>query len=36
MKFVPPTVRRLRRNLAQVAQTQPILPLLSEQFEAML
>lgn len=36
MKFVPPTVRRLRRNLAQVAQTQPILALLSEQFEAML
>ena len=36
MKFVPPTVRRLQRNLAQVAQTQPILPLLSEHFEAML
>lgn len=36
MKFVPPTVRRLRRNLAQVAQTRPILPLVNEQFEAML
>ena len=36
MKFVPPTVRRLQRNLAQVAQTKPILPLLSEHFEAML
>lgn len=35
MKFVPPTLRRLGRNLAQAAQTQPILPLLSEQFEAM-
>jgi len=35
MKFVPPTLRRLRRNLAQVAPTRPILPLLSEQFEAM-
>lgn len=36
MKFVPPTVRRLQRNLAQVAQTKKILPLLQEQFEAML
>jgi len=36
MKFVPPTVRRLQRNLARVAQTQAILPLLSEHFEAML
>jgi aminoglycoside/choline kinase family phosphotransferase len=36
MKFVPPTVRRLQRNLAQVAQTKPILPLLREHFEAML
>ena len=36
MKFVPPTVRRLQRNLAQVAQTQEILPLLDEHFEAML
>ena len=36
MKFVPPTVRRLKRNLARVAQTQTILPLLAEHFEAML
>lgn len=36
MKFVPPTVRRLQRNLAQVAQTEKILPLLREHFEAML
>jgi len=36
LKFVPPTVRRLRRNLAQVTQTQPILAFLSEHFEAML
>ncbi len=36
MKFVPPTVRRLKRNLAQTAQTQTLLPLLLEHFEAML
>jgi len=36
MKFVPPTVRRLQRNLAHVAQSQSILALLSEPFEAML
>jgi len=36
MKFVPPTVRRLQRNLAQTAQTKGILPLLNEHFEAML
>ena len=36
MKFVPPTVRRLKRNLAETAQTQSILPLLLEHFEAML
>jgi aminoglycoside/choline kinase family phosphotransferase len=36
MKFVPPTVRRLQRNLAKTAQTQSILPLLLEHFEAML
>jgi N-acetylmuramate 1-kinase len=35
MKFVPPTVRRLKRNLAQVAQTRTVLPLLEEHFEAM-
>ncbi len=36
MKFVPPTARRLQRNLARVAHTKQILPLLSEHFEAML
>ena len=35
MKFVPPTARRLERNLANVAQTQPVLELLREHFEAM-
>src|SRR5437867_5628454 len=35
MKFVPPTVRRLKRNLAQVAQARDVLPLLEEHFEAM-
>jgi aminoglycoside/choline kinase family phosphotransferase len=36
MKFIPPTVRRLQRNLARTARTQDILPLLAEHFEAML
>jgi hypothetical protein len=36
MKFVPPTVRRLKRNLARAQQTKAILPLLLEHFEAML
>ena len=36
MKFVPPTVRRLQRNLAQAPQTNNISPLLAEHFEAML
>jgi aminoglycoside/choline kinase family phosphotransferase len=36
MKFVPPTVRRLKRNLAHTAQTRALLPLLLEHFEAML
>lgn len=35
MKFVPPTVRRLRRNLAELSQTRNILPLLEEHLEAM-
>jgi N-acetylmuramate 1-kinase len=34
-KFIPPTVRRLARNLANIPQARPILPLLLEQFEAM-
>jgi aminoglycoside/choline kinase family phosphotransferase len=36
LKFVPPTARRLKRNLPRVAQTRGILPLLSEHLEAML
>jgi len=36
MKFVPPTVRRLKRNLPQTRQTASLLPLLLEDFEAML
>jgi aminoglycoside/choline kinase family phosphotransferase len=36
MKFVPPTARRLQRNLTQVEQTKTLLPLLAEHFEAML
>jgi aminoglycoside/choline kinase family phosphotransferase len=35
MKFVPPTVRRLRRNLAELPQTRNILALLEEHLEAM-
>jgi len=35
MKFVPPTARRLERNLANVAQTRPVLELLRAHFEAM-
>ena len=35
MKFVPSTVRRLKRNLASVPQTQAILNLLLDNFEAM-
>lgn len=36
MKFVPPTARRVQRNLTQVEQTKTLLPLLAEHFEAML
>jgi len=35
MKFVPPTARRLERNLATVAETRPVLELLREHLEAM-
>jgi aminoglycoside/choline kinase family phosphotransferase len=34
-KFIPPTVRRLIRNLDQTQQTKNILPLLRDQFEVM-
>jgi aminoglycoside/choline kinase family phosphotransferase len=36
MKFIPPTVRRLERNLANTAHARPVLPLLREELEAML
>jgi aminoglycoside/choline kinase family phosphotransferase len=36
MKFIPPTVRRLRRNLTRTDKTEHLLPLLEGQFEAML
>jgi aminoglycoside/choline kinase family phosphotransferase len=32
MKFVPPTLRRLKRNLARLPRTQHLLPLLAEYF----
>lgn len=35
-KFIPPTVRRLKKNLARTAPTKTLLPLLEEDFEAML
>ena len=35
MKFIPPTVRRLKRNLARLPQTAAIVPLLAEHFEEM-
>ena len=34
-KFIPPTVKRLQRNLAILPQTKTILSLLGEEFEAM-
>lgn len=34
-QFIPPTARRLARNLANTPPARPILPLLLEQFEAM-
>jgi len=32
MKFVPPTLRRLKRNLARLPRTEHLLPLLAEHF----
>jgi aminoglycoside/choline kinase family phosphotransferase len=34
-KFIPPTVRRLKRNLARLPQTDPLIPLLAVHFEEM-
>jgi hypothetical protein len=34
-KFIPPTVRRLKRNLARLPQLEPIIPILAEHYEEM-
>jgi aminoglycoside/choline kinase family phosphotransferase len=34
-KFIPPTVRRLKRNLARLPQTEKIIPVLAEYYEEM-
>jgi aminoglycoside/choline kinase family phosphotransferase len=34
-KFIPPTLRRLRRNLARLPQTKTLIPLLAEHHEQM-
>jgi N-acetylmuramate 1-kinase len=34
-KFIPPTVRRLKRNFARVPQTERLIPILAEHYEEM-
>ncbi|HXG51259.1 MAG TPA: phosphotransferase [candidate division Zixibacteria bacterium] len=34
-KFIPPTLRRLRRNLARLPETEALIPLLAESYEEM-
>lgn len=34
-KFIAPTVRRLKRNLARLPQLEPIIPILAEHYEEM-
>jgi aminoglycoside/choline kinase family phosphotransferase len=34
-KFIPPTVHRLKRNLARLPQLQPVIPILAEHYEEM-
>ena len=34
-KFIPPTVRRLKRNFARLPQTQRLIPILAEHYEEM-
>lgn len=34
-KFIPPTVRRLKRNLARLPRLEPIIPILAEHYEEM-
>jgi len=34
-KFIPPTVRRLKRNLARLPQLERVIPILAEHYEEM-
>ncbi|HEY7317574.1 MAG TPA: phosphotransferase [Candidatus Binatia bacterium] len=34
-KFIPPTLNRLKRNLARLPQTKPLIPILAEYYEEM-
>jgi aminoglycoside/choline kinase family phosphotransferase len=34
-KFIPATLRRLKRNMARLAQTEPIIAILAERYEEM-
>lgn len=34
-RFIPPTVRRLKRNLARLPQTERILPILAEHYQEL-
>jgi aminoglycoside/choline kinase family phosphotransferase len=34
-RFIPPTVRRLKRNLARLPQTEKLIPILAEYYEEM-
>jgi aminoglycoside/choline kinase family phosphotransferase len=34
-KFIPPTLRRLKRNLARLPQTATLIPILAEHYEEM-
>jgi aminoglycoside/choline kinase family phosphotransferase len=34
-KFIPPTLRRLKRNLARLPQTAKLVPILAEHYEEM-
>jgi aminoglycoside/choline kinase family phosphotransferase len=34
-RFISPTVRRLRRNLARLPQTERLIPILAEHYEEM-
>ena len=34
-RFIPPTVRRLKRNFARLPQTERLIPILAEHYEEM-